>query len=46
MALSGDQGARAVVQAHPNFLLSVEDAGCVHDVDTPEALEVARRLLS
>ena len=45
MALTGDQGARAVLQAHAPFALPVDDAGCVHDVDTPEALEAARRLL-
>lgn len=45
MALTGDQGARAVVQAHTPYALAVEDAGCIHDVDTPEALEAARRLL-
>ena len=46
MALTGDQGARAVLQAHAPFALVVDDAGCIHDVDTPEALEVARRLLA
>ena len=46
MALTGDQGARAVLQAHTPYALAVEDAGCIHDVDTPEALEAARRLLA
>lgn len=46
MALTGDQGARAVVQANTSYALAVEDAGCIHDVDTPEALEAARRLLA
>ena len=46
MALSGDQGARAVLQAHAPYALPVDDAGCIHDVDTPEALEAARRLLA
>ena len=46
MALSGDQGARAVLQAHAPFALPVDAAGCIHDVDTPEALEAARRLLA
>ena len=46
MALSGDQGARAVLQAHAPYALVVDDAGCIHDVDTPEALEAARRLLA
>ena len=46
MALTGDQGARAVLQAHAPYALPVHDAGCIHDVDTPEALEAARRLLA
>jgi CTP:molybdopterin cytidylyltransferase MocA len=46
MVLTGDLGARAVLQAHAPFALPVEDAGCIHDVDTPEALEAARRLLA
>ena len=46
LALTGDSGARAVVQRHGAHLLPVEDAGCVHDVDTPEALEEARKRLA
>jgi CTP:molybdopterin cytidylyltransferase MocA len=46
MALTGDLGARAVLQAHAPYALAVDDAGCIHDVDTPEALEAARRLLA
>jgi len=46
MALSGDQGARAVLQTYAPYALPVDDAGCIHDVDTPEALEAARRLLA
>ncbi len=46
LALSGDSGARAVVQRHGAHLLPVNDAGCVMDVDTPEALESARRSLA
>jgi molybdenum cofactor cytidylyltransferase len=46
MALTGDLGARAVLQAHAPYALPVEDAGCIHDVDTPEALEAAQRLLA
>ena len=46
MALTGDQGARAVLQTYPPHALPVDDAGCIHDVDTPEALEAARRLLA
>ena len=46
MALTGDQGARAVLQAHAPYALAVDDAGCIHDVDTPEALEAAQRLIN
>ena len=46
MALTGDQGARAVLQAHAPYALAVDDAGCIHDVDTPEALEAAQRVIS
>jgi molybdenum cofactor cytidylyltransferase len=45
VALTGDSGARALVQRHGAHLLAVEDAGCVHDVDTPQALEAAHRFL-
>ena len=41
LVLSGDSGARAVVQRFGAHLLPVDDAGCVFDVDTPEALEAA-----
>lgn len=46
LALNGDTGARAVVQRYGTHLLPVDDAGCVHDVDTPEALEEARKRLA
>jgi len=46
MALTGDQGARAVLQAHAPYALAVDDAGCIHDVDTPEALEAAQRVIN
>ena len=46
MALTGDQGARSVLQVHAPYALAVDDAGCIHDVDTPEALDAARRLLA
>lgn len=46
LALTGDSGARAVVQRYGAHLLPVEDAGCVHDVDTPQALEEARQRLA
>lgn len=44
MALRGDQGARAVVQAHAQFILHLDDAGCVLDVDTPLLLQQAQAL--
>lgn len=46
LGLTGDSGARAVVQRYGADLLTVEDAGCVHDVDTPQALESARQRLA
>lgn len=46
LALTGDSGARTVVQRYSAHLLPVDDAGCVHDVDTPQALEEARRRLA
>lgn len=46
LALKGDQGARAVVQRFGAHLLPVDDEGCVHDVDTPQALEHARQRLA
>jgi molybdenum cofactor cytidylyltransferase len=46
MALTGDLGARKVLQSNAPYALPVDDAGCIHDVDTPEALEAARRLLA
>lgn len=38
--LTGDEGARSVVKAHPDrcIRLAVEDAGVLRDVDTPDAL--------
>ncbi|QHG66155.1 nucleotidyltransferase family protein [Pseudomonas putida] len=38
--LTGDEGARSVVRAHPDrcVRLAVEDAGVLRDVDTPDAL--------
>ena len=46
LALAGDNGARSVVQRYGAHLLPVDDAGCVHDVDTPQALEEARQRLA
>ncbi|RMD47877.1 MAG: 4-diphosphocytidyl-2C-methyl-D-erythritol kinase [Alphaproteobacteria bacterium] len=39
MALSGDEGARAVIRAHPEFLVEVPTPGegAAVDLDTPEA---------
>lgn len=37
-SLSGDSGAKALLQRHPPYLLALLDAGCLQDVDTPEAL--------
>ena len=45
MALTEDDGAKAVVRAQCAYLFETNDPGCIHDVDTPEALEAARRLL-
>jgi len=36
-ALEGDDGARAVLAAHPPRLIDVDDAGVLYDVDTPAA---------
>jgi molybdenum cofactor cytidylyltransferase len=35
LALTGDQGARAVLAAHPPRLIEVDSPGCLHDIDTP-----------
>ena len=44
-ALQGDVGAQSVVAAHaPVHRIAVDDAGCVLDVDTPEALQAAQAL--
>lgn len=45
MALSGDQGARSLVQAHAPVMLAVDDPGCVCDVDTVERLQAAQAWL-
>jgi molybdenum cofactor cytidylyltransferase len=37
-ALDGDEGAKPLLSAHAVTLLPVDDAGVLHDVDTPEAL--------
>ena len=35
LALQGDTGARAVLQAHPPQRIDVDDPGCLLDLDTP-----------
>lgn len=46
-ALRGDEGGRSVVAAHRELAVEVECApGELDDVDTPEALEAARRRLT
>lgn len=42
-ALAGDQGAKAVLQAHAQELhfLDIDDPGILHDVDTPARLHAA-----
>jgi len=42
---SGDQGAARVVAQHKAHLVPVDDIGCVLDVDTPEQLAQAERIL-
>ncbi len=46
--LQGDQGARALLRNHPAQVLRItcEDAGCVVDIDTPEALAALRHSAS
>jgi molybdenum cofactor cytidylyltransferase len=41
LQLTGDYGARAVVAKHAVCRLDVDDEGCVLDVDTVDALELA-----
>lgn len=44
--LTGDQGGRALFARHPVTLLNCDDPGVEIDVDTPDALERARRLFA
>jgi molybdenum cofactor cytidylyltransferase len=44
LALSGDQGAKSVMQQHAPWRLELDDIGCILDVDTPDALAEAERL--
>jgi molybdenum cofactor cytidylyltransferase len=34
--LDGDQGARALLRAHPPLAIDVDDPGCLLDLDTPD----------
>jgi len=43
--VSGDQGAARVVAQHKVHVVSVDDIGCVLDVDTPEQLARAESVL-
>lgn len=44
LALSGDEGAKRVMQQHAPHRIAVDDAGCILDVDTPQALAEAERI--
>jgi molybdenum cofactor cytidylyltransferase len=44
LSLRGDQGARQLLRSQVPFQLGLDDAGCVLDVDTPQALAQAQRL--
>jgi len=35
LALTGDEGARSVLAAHPPLLVDVDDPGCLLDIDRP-----------
>ena len=45
LALKGDQGAAAIVRSHTALELNLKDAGCVTDIDTPDDLREAERLM-
>jgi molybdenum cofactor cytidylyltransferase len=44
LALQGDEGARRICQRHHAHRVVLDDAGCVLDVDTPDALEHVQSL--
>ena len=44
LALSGDQGAKSVMQRYAAQTLELDDMGCILDVDTPQALAEAERI--
>lgn len=37
LELTGDEGARTVLAAHPPLMIDVADPGCLLDIDTPAA---------
>lgn len=45
LALTGQHGAASVLVSHATFALSVDDVGCVTDIDTVDDLRAAERLL-
>ena len=44
LSLSGDEGARKILQRLSVHVLALEDRGCILDVDTPQALAAAQSL--
>lgn len=46
LALKGDPGAAAVVRRYEAFDLTVNDVGCVTDIDTLDDLRAAERLMA
>ena len=46
LALQGDQGGTSIVRSHPAFELSVDDPGCVTDIDTVDDLRKAEGLMN
>lgn len=41
--LTGDRGGRDLLRQHPAELMECDDGGVLIDIDTPEALDLARR---
>lgn len=44
LALTGDEGAKSVLQLYGTQLIDLDDVGCILDVDTPQALAEAERI--
>jgi len=44
--ITGDQGAKSVVERHQAIYLPVNDPGCVMDVDTPALLALAEQFMA